>query len=248
VSVPPFWVVLKGGLPRHLRFAAVVLAMIAEDEGDGIYIGTDTLAEYLGLQHRQTAGKLLAELEALGVLETVKRGGRWRGSSAKVTARHSSRRLNVAALEAAFGRNRTVASSADHATGLLRDVPDHATAQLREHTHLATARLPIQTVELLQTVQPATDRNNTTECLTQMRSGSRAARVPARRRRIKVARPVRTRMRCSHCQRERLAVDHRGHEVRGEYVCPGCFSDPAVRRALGIEASQQQEEQMEVKS
>lgn len=251
MSVPLFWGVVKGGLPRHLRFAAAVLAMVAKDTGDGIYIGTDTLAKYLGLQHRQTAGKLLAELEALGVLETVKRGGRWRGSKSKVTARHSSRRLNVAALEA-FGRNCTVARSGDHVTAELPDTLDHATPQLREDTDHATQRLPLQTVRASTNRRAgSTDRDNATECLTQPRGEACAASVPARRRRIKTARPARTQRRCSQCQNTRLAVHHGGHQVFGRYVCSGCFSDPAVRGALGIECparQQQEEEAMEAKA
>jgi biotin operon repressor len=67
---------------------ALVLALIARDDGSELWVRVETLAQYLGVK-RLAVSRQIAALRALGVLITVRRASH---------NRSTVRRLNVDAL------------------------------------------------------------------------------------------------------------------------------------------------------
>jgi hypothetical protein len=79
------WGVLRSDLPRDLKLLAVVLALIANDDGSGIYVRVKVPAEYLGLT-RENVSRQLEDLAALGLLKEDRRGGRSRATQRHLVA------------------------------------------------------------------------------------------------------------------------------------------------------------------
>lgn len=59
------WSVLRSNLPPDLKSVALVLALIAKNDGTSIWVRVETLAAYLGL-HRVTVSKRLTQLDDHG--------------------------------------------------------------------------------------------------------------------------------------------------------------------------------------
>lgn len=97
------WRILRSELPSHLKPLALVLALIAKDDGTSIWVRVERLAEFLSL-HPTTVSRQLKELLALGILVTERRSGRRRATQ---------RRLVAAALP------ETHSASATQSTGVL---------------------------------------------------------------------------------------------------------------------------------
>jgi DNA-binding transcriptional ArsR family regulator len=156
MSIDLQWAVLRSKLPAHLKPIALILALIAKDDGSGIYVRTSKLAEYLGLT-RFTVGHQLAALAQRGIIETVKRGGRWAGKTGKVTGRSTVRQLHAVALER-FGCDAHRTYVRDDVTPASLDAPDHVTPTSPDSADHVTPTSPIKTVKLIETVNPRTER------------------------------------------------------------------------------------------
>jgi hypothetical protein len=50
--------VLRSDLPAHLKPLALVLALIAKDDGSSLFVRVEKLAEYLGLRRTTVSGQL----------------------------------------------------------------------------------------------------------------------------------------------------------------------------------------------
>jgi biotin operon repressor len=88
------WTVLKQPhLPAKWKQVMVVLALIAKEDGTGIFVSEEKLAKLLGV-HRMTAHKVLRELHVEGLLVMTRRGGRWRTRKG-VVGRSAERRIDV---------------------------------------------------------------------------------------------------------------------------------------------------------
>lgn len=138
------WKVLRSNVPHHLKGLLQILALIAKDDGSGIYVRTDKLAGYLGV-HRVTASRLMQELVSEDLVQVLKRGGRWQGTDGKVRARSSVRLLNVEKLEA-LGRIVAATRSSDLVALALHDASDLVAAPLHDASDLVALALPIKTV------------------------------------------------------------------------------------------------------
>jgi hypothetical protein len=129
------WRVLRSDLPAHLKPLALVLALIAKDDGSGLWVRVEKLAGYLGL-HRTTVSRQLEELRTRGVLSTERRSGRTRATT---------RRLNADALglrSAHATESRTPTRSA-HAT----EPVDCVAPTLRDARDCVAPTLPINPIK-----------------------------------------------------------------------------------------------------
>ena len=135
------WKVLRSQLPPHLKPLAVVLALIAKDDGTNIWIRTERLAELLSV-HRVTISKLLKELRAAGVVVTERQGGRWRTKQGKVVGRATVRRIDINRLES-IGRSDAATWSPDLVATPLPDDSDHVASPLLDAFDHVAARLRI---------------------------------------------------------------------------------------------------------
>src|SRR5437016_4887546 len=136
------WAVLRSSVPTHLRATLLVLALVAKEDGGGIWIRTAVLAKFLGL-HRVTVSRFLNELEAEGLVSVIRRGGRWRTKGGKAVGRASERRINLEVLRT-FGRSDAATKSEHQVPPQLLHPDDHVAASLREPPDLVAASLPIK--------------------------------------------------------------------------------------------------------
>jgi len=91
--------VLKSDLRWPWKPLLHVLAFTAaRDDGTGIWIGAETLAQHLGL-HRTTVSRLLAEATRAGFVKTIRHGGRWKTAKGRTVGRHTERVLDVQRIE-----------------------------------------------------------------------------------------------------------------------------------------------------
>jgi len=121
------WQILRSALPPNLKPVALILALVARDDGTGIWVRAETVAGYLGV-HRVTVSRALAELARLGIVTVVRRGGRWRTkrqgrSIGKVVGRATERRIDARAIEQ-FGRSASATWSKDLVATSLHDAAD----------------------------------------------------------------------------------------------------------------------------
>jgi hypothetical protein len=133
VSLKLQWTVLRSALPARWKPLAMLLALIAKDDGTGIWVRAETAAGYLGL-HRVTVSRLLQELHDSGIVTAVRRGGRWRTKrEGNVVGRATERCLNRTAIEQ-FGCSHAATRSADLVVTQLHGPPDLVATQLRIKT------------------------------------------------------------------------------------------------------------------
>jgi len=131
----------------NLKLMMLTLVIIGEDNGTGIFAGEQELGRCCSV-HRVTAGQLLKDLGKLGLVHTVRRGGRWKTKDG-VVGRNAIRRFDVAALQAlpeAFGRSHVAAWSANHTATSLNGRGDHTATSLRLKA-LVRTKGPVRTRE-----------------------------------------------------------------------------------------------------
>jgi hypothetical protein len=122
-------------LPLRLKPLLVLLAFTSRnDDGTGIYTAVEKLAQQLGVKHRETVSKWLAEAEQLGFVRTIHRGGR-RSSAKGVVRGIKSQRALVVETIAAFGCNSPVTKQAHLVTGRLHstDAPCNSSVTHKDY-------------------------------------------------------------------------------------------------------------------